>query len=93
MESADELTKAGDDYCFAKTGEIYAVYLPEGKSTEILLPSGQFSVLWFNPRTGGDLVTGTIDRINGSRYSSIGSPPGDPGKDWVCLIKHIEPSL
>lgn len=91
MKSADELTKADDDYCFARIGEIYAVYLPEGKPTEILLPSGHFSVSWFNPRTGGELMAGTIGRITGTGYSSTGSPPGDPGKDWVCLIKHIQP--
>ncbi|HPA87338.1 MAG TPA: DUF5060 domain-containing protein [Bacteroidales bacterium] len=93
MTSADELTRATDDYCFAKTGETYAVYLPEGKSTEILLPSGEFSVSWFNPRTGGELMTGTIGRIAGAGYRSTGNPPGEPGKDWVCLIKHLQPSL
>lgn len=90
MTSADGLTRATDDYCFAKTGETYAVYLPEGKTTEILLPSGDFRVSWFNPRTGGELMTGTIDRISGTGYSSIGFPPGDAGKDWVCLIKRIQ---
>ncbi len=32
MQNADELTNDNNDYCFAKTGEIYAVYLPEGKA-------------------------------------------------------------
>jgi len=57
------LTKDKNDYCFAKSGEVYAVYLPEGNTTEILLPSEAFSIDWFNPRTGGDLKKGTIERI------------------------------
>ena len=87
MKSADELTKETDDYCFAKTGEIYAVYLPEGGSADILLPSGNFEVKWFNPRTGGDLLPGKTSKIAGPGFASTGVPPGDDQKDWICLIK------
>ncbi len=87
MKSADELTKGTDDYCFAKTGEIYAVYLPEGGSADILLPAGSFEVKWFNPRTGGDLLPGKTNLISGAGFASTGVPPGDEEKDWVCLIK------
>ncbi len=87
MKSADELTKGTDDYCFAKTGEIYAVYLPEGGSAEILLPAGNFEVKWFNPRTGGDLLPGKTNKITGAGFASTGVPPGDDQKDWICLIK------
>ena len=54
------LTNDKNDYCLAKEGEIYAVYLPEGKATDIKLPEGQYTVQWFNPRDGGDLLTGTV---------------------------------
>jgi hypothetical protein len=87
MNSADELTKSKDDYCFAKTGEVYAVYLPEGGSADILLPSGNFEVKWFNPRSGGDLLPGKTSIISGAGFASTGVPPGDEQKDWVCIIK------
>jgi len=87
MKSADELTKGKNDYCFAKTGEVYVVYLPDGGATEILLPEGIYTVNWFNPGTGGSLLTGTVKQIKGSGFSSTGYPPENAGKDWICLIR------
>jgi hypothetical protein len=87
MKNADELTKEKNDYCLAKYGEIYALYLPEGRSTDIILPEGKYAVYWFNPRYGGDLQKGTIGSISGKTPVSTGNPPDEDGKDWVCLIK------
>jgi len=87
MKSADELTKGDNDYCFAKTGDVYAVYLPEGGSADILLPSGNFEVKWFNPRSGGELLPGKTNKITGAGFASTGVPPVDEQKDWVCIIK------
>ncbi len=88
MQSADEKTKDPEDYCLAKEGEVYALYLPHGKLTDIMLREGKYSIKWFNPRTGGDLLQGTIKLINtGNGYTSTGQPPDTDGKDWVCLIR------
>ena len=87
MKSADELTKITNDYCLVKTGEVYAIYLPEGNSTEIPLPDGTYNVKWFNPRTGGELLNGTVQNIRGSGFASTGNPPDDKSNDWVCLIR------
>jgi hypothetical protein len=87
MVNADEITGNPNDYCLAKEGKIYAIYLPDGKATDIRLPALQYSVHWFNPRIGGDLLSGTIKTIAGSGMSSTGNPPEEDGKDWVCLIK------
>jgi hypothetical protein len=87
MKNSDDLTKNENDYCFAKTGEIYAVYLPDGKETEIMLPAGNFGVKWYNPRKGGSLVSGTFGLISGGGFVSTGNPPEMDGKDWVCLIR------
>ena len=94
MAHHDELTSAGDDYCFAKPGQIYAVYLPAPKelasgSTGLDLgdSSASFTVQWFNPRTGGALQTGTKAQITGHGSTQIGHPPSDTDKDWVALIK------
>ena len=54
----------------------------------IKLPDGEYTVQWFNPRTGGELMQGSLEKISGGK-SSTGTPPADDGKDWVCLIKHF----
>ncbi|MEW6238649.1 MAG: DUF5060 domain-containing protein [Candidatus Omnitrophota bacterium] len=89
MVHADELTPDPDDYVFAKPGEIYAIYMPHGGSPQIKLGEGNYSVLWFNPREGGDLREGGIKSIAGPGTKSIGAPPSDPDKDWTALLKRI----
>ncbi len=89
MAHHDELTANPDDYCFAKPGEVYAVYHPGGKITTIDLgdSAATFTIQWYNPRTGGPLKTGNKTTITGPGSAMIGSPPNSPDKDWVALIK------
>ena len=89
MSHSDELTTAKNDYCFAKTGQIYAIYLPDGGTTDLNLRgnSTSFSVRWYNPRTGGKLDTGSTARIVGPGKVGIGQPPREADKDWVVLIR------
>ncbi|GHC40297.1 DUF5060 domain-containing protein [Roseibacillus persicicus] len=64
-------------YCLAKEGEVYLVYLPTGGSTKIELPSGDFTLTWFNPRTGEMGQTTTLQK-----------PLTAPDKeDWLALIR------
>ena len=93
MENADEL--AGNPkndnsvYCFAKKGEIYLVYLPNGGSGKLDLTNdkGSFSVYWFNPRAGGDLVQTDVKKINGGAVCELGAPPAEPEQDWLVVVK------
>ncbi|HBE43744.1 MAG TPA: DUF5060 domain-containing protein, partial [Bacteroidales bacterium] len=87
MTNANEITRDNFSYCLAKEGEVYAIYLPEGRGTEIRLPQGGYSMEWYNPRTGGDLLKGSLTNVNGGGFRSTGNPPASDGKDWVCLIK------
>ena len=89
MNHADELTDAADDYCFAKPGEVYAVYMPNGGTTKLDLANSieSFSVKWYNPRRGGKLLVGTKASIKGPGKVSIGTAPKETNKDWVALIK------
>ena len=89
MSHHDELTAAPDDYCFAKPGQVYAIYLPSSGTTQLDLgsSSGTFSVQWFDPRTGGNLQKGTVSDVKGPGSVAIGQPPGEAGKDWVALVK------
>jgi len=97
MAHSDELTSSKDDYCLAKPGQVYAVYLPSGGTTNLELgeSSTTFTVQWYNPRSGGPLQMGTITEISGPGSAAVGQPPQDTDKsarraadkDWVALIK------
>jgi len=90
MQSADELTSDTASYCFAAEDEVYAVYLREAQQPPSLNigDSGKnFSVLWYDPRQGGDLQAGTISNVTATGEVSIGYPPDDKEKDWVALIR------
>ncbi len=89
MEHHDELTSVKDDYCFAKPGQVYAIYLPGGGTTNLDLggDSKSFAVQWFNPRTGGALQPGSVRSVNGPGLVGIGQPPKDADKDWVALVQ------
>ncbi len=89
MASNDALTSTPDDHCLARPGEVYAVYLPNGGTTNLNLgkASGTFTVAWFNPRLGGDLANGTVTSLRGGGNRGIGYPPSDRKQDWVAVIR------
>ena len=41
-----------DNYCLAKPGSLYAIYLPKGGKVGVALASGTYEAKWFNPQTG-----------------------------------------
>lgn len=76
-------------YCFAKTNELYLVYLAHGGTTEIDLSEadGRFSVYWFNPRSGGKLTRGSVRSVHGGESVALGNPPADADEDWLIVIR------
>jgi hypothetical protein len=89
MTPADQLTSAEDDYCFAKEGEVYAIYLPNGGTTELDLSdyNSEFEIKWYNPRTGGSLINGSLNAVKGDGWKDIGTPPETQNEDWAVVIK------
>ncbi|MCR9294214.1 MAG: DUF5060 domain-containing protein, partial [bacterium] len=108
MTNADALVGNPDhgnsSYCFAKPDQLYLVYLPEGGTVKLDLSGsqGEFSVAWFNPRTGGELEMGSIHSVTAGSSVSIGMPPSnqsnagvssgnqvgsDEANDWLAVIK------
>ena len=89
MRHHDELTTSAADYCFAKAGEVYAIYLPDGGTTGLDLgkATGEFTVKWYDPRAGETLQNGTVRTISGPGVKNIGLPPSKSSKDWVALVK------
>ncbi len=93
MNHHDELTSAEDDYCFANPGSVYAIYLPNGGTTNLDLGTSTepFRIRWFNPRKGGPLRIGTIALVTGPGLVKIGQPWRDTDKDWVALVERSAP--
>lgn len=73
---------------FAKAGEVYAIQFPRGGSAQIALPEGAYTVHWFNPRTGGELIEGEVREVQGGKGRRwLGLPPAERSRDWVALIR------
>lgn len=93
MSNADE--KVGNPrhdnsrYCFAKPGDVYLIYLPQGGQTKLDLGGdpGLYQLMWFNPRRGGDLIAGKIASVPGGQLVDIGPPPGDIEQDWLAVLR------
>ncbi|MBM3788077.1 MAG: DUF5060 domain-containing protein [Acidobacteria bacterium] len=93
MKSADALigNAANDNsrYAFAKEGELYLVYLPEGGTATLDLAAAprSFNVRWFNPRSGGALAKGSVQKVKGGAKVDLGQPPGDAKQDWLVVVR------
>ena len=73
--------------CLARTGDTYLVQLHGGGTHTLNLAgvSGQFTVQWFNPRSGGSPVSRPA--VTGGGTVSLGSPPDTPTQDWIVLVR------
>ncbi len=96
MDAYDELI-SGDEslnYCLAKPGDSYAIYLTNGgeESLDLSAMSGDYTVKWFDPRTGGALLDGNVVEIQGGGVRSLGTAPVDANLDWVILVEKVEES-
>lgn len=92
MNPADEVVRADGAFCLAKPGEVYAVYLPTVRAAaEMKLPAGDYEIRWFDPVGGGELRSGTADRVEGGDRSALGEPPVKPDQDWVVLVRRMAP--
>lgn len=95
MQNADALVgnpeHAAAEFCFAKPGSVYLVYLPDGGTHELDLSGvdGTFSLQWFNPRDGGELQEGSVTEVSGGTKVSLGAAPADADEDWLAVLKVV----
>ncbi|MEL6535190.1 MAG: DUF5060 domain-containing protein [Bacteroidota bacterium] len=89
MAPAHNLVSTAGGYCLRKPDAVYAVYLPEATDQELDLQeaTGTYDVRWYNPRTGGELVPGSILQVAGGVQQNLGTPPTEPLQDWVVLLR------
>jgi len=91
MTNDDDLTTDREDYCFYQEGKIYLIYMKSGGDNRLDLEDhqGTFQVRWFNPRTGGDLLSGSVQSLTGPGLRDLGQAPKDPDKDWLVVIRRL----
>lgn len=93
MQPQHGLVNSKDAYCLSKSGEIYAVYIPDSKAYTIDLTGvkGEFMLQWFDPLSGGEFLEGSVNKLTGGRIQELGLPPTQTmtsdNQDWVILIK------
>jgi hypothetical protein len=93
MKSTDALIgnpkNDNSKFCYAKAGDLYLVYLPNGGTADLDLSGakGNFTVKWFNPRAGGNLISGSVTSVPGGGTVTLGNPPADPGDDWLVVVR------
>ncbi len=88
MANADELVgnPAHDNsvYCLAQPGELYLVYLPNGgeRNVDLSGASGELSLAWFNPRTGG--APKAAGNVRGGASVTLTAPDT---ADWLAIVR------
>ena len=89
MHSTPELVELDEGFVFSEPGTTYLIYLPNGKSTSLDLSDqqAQFSVNWFDPKLGGELIQSDIQFLSGGGKRYLGLPPGKSNQDWVVLVR------
>ncbi len=79
-EPHDELVDNGN-YCLAKPGEIYALYLPKGGKATVQLQPRQYEAFWFGAFTGEKI---TLPPVEGPSWTS---PEAPDHNDWALLLQ------
>jgi len=94
MKNDNRKVSSRDAYCLYQTGKVYVVYLKRADATTLDLSGarGAFEVRWFNPRNGGPLLSGSTQAVTGDGARSLGRPPRDQDKDWVALVRPVDPN-
>ncbi len=90
MMPADQLTEAKDDYVLARPDDVYAVYQPRGGKLTLRVghSASGYSLHWYNPRTGGDLIKGPLGVADKNGVVTFDdAPPGPEGQDWVAIVR------
>jgi Putative collagen-binding domain of a collagenase len=75
--------------------KLHVIYRKVGNATGATLtglPVGTYDVKWYNPRTGGPVLQGSIisiSVIDSAQFVSYGTPPNTPTLDWVIYIRML----
>jgi hypothetical protein len=82
----DELVNNGN-YCLAKPGELYAIYLPHGGNVAVQLLAGKYAGVWWEASTGRKIALAPLSIATASWTSPVA--PGS--NDWALLLSKGRP--
>jgi len=85
MAEADHLATSSNVYVYSKPGSVYVYYFYGQGKASIRAPQGYYSIQWYNPRTGGDLITTNPNRLTGPADINIDVED----TDWVLILKRV----
>lgn len=94
MSAANDSATNKQTYVFAKSNEIYAVYIPKGETTNLTVSDGimlegtSYRVAWFDPKSGGDLQQERLVKVSESGKIALDRMPSQD-RDWVALVVKI----
>lgn len=83
-EPHDELVNDGN-YCLAKPGEMYALYLPHAGNVTVRILPGRYEGTWWNAGTGEKTVLRSFNVTADSWTSTSPAPVGS--NDWALLLQ------
>lgn len=90
MEPCSGIIDRADHYCFGKANELYTAYLMDGGTATLNLPGeGEWDVFWFDPKAGGALQRGSVNKVSSGNMTPLGKAPVRGARDWVVLLKRI----
>lgn len=94
MTNTNKLLVTEQGYCLSQAGKLYLVFLKNAESAALDLTGtdGVYEVLWFNPREGGDLQSGSVEAVKSGGKVSLGQPPADSDKDWLAVVRLGDPN-
>jgi len=87
MRPDNELTPDDNDWVLAGSGK-YVVFRKQGpkSATTLKVSDGQYTLSWFDPRTGKFTVRST-QTASGGRLTIPVPPLGQQEMDWVLLVE------
>jgi Domain of unknown function (DUF5060) len=86
MSSANTLVSSGSLCLAAADKTVVVVYAKTTLTAPTVQLTGTYSVAWYNPRSGGALLNGSVTTITNG--GSLGKPPvATDVADWAILLK------
>lgn len=91
MQPADQLVSPATNYALMDEDQLLVVYIPSGGASSIRLnPLNVYTLEWFNPLSGGELIRDDTTRYTGKTDLNFRIKNRDTGQDWVALFRLVE---